>query len=31
MTLENGVDWILKNGFGSVSVEYKLTLPLKII
>ena len=31
MTLENGVDWILKNGFDSVSVEYKLTLPLKII
>ena len=31
MTLENGVDWILKKGFESVSIEYKLTLPLKII
>ena len=31
MAIDNGVDWILKKGFESVSIEYKLTLPLKII
>tara|TARA_B100000900_G_C20545110_1_gene702182 strand:+ start:562 stop:978 length:417 start_codon:yes stop_codon:yes gene_type:complete len=29
--LDNGIDWILNNEFYSNSVEYRLTLPLKII
>lgn len=29
--LDNGIDWILDNEFYSHSVEYRLTLPLKII
>ena len=29
--LDNGINWILDNEFYSNSIEYRLTLPLKII